>query len=1111
MKSLQGFLALPNKDDLDFNQNHQNSLSKAHFRLQRKPKLKTGGESRVRSPSPSKPRIKDIRVSRYSLDPKTLHLHQQNNTPQAIINNRSSSRSKDQYSSKNIPIENMLQSRTNSSTPDPLNVIPNFSTRSESAKPRKFLKSAISRSAQMILPFNPTDKEVPQIPKEFLSTTNIQSIDDKNQNIQQIQHDNSVSTSDFVTANDYVTNNNPPTLPSISNNNESQPKEQPSSYHISNSSTEETSDKYQNKPPINSALYNNRNTSDNPLEHDLYEDNAKTIVSTPTYLDTKTIPKNQLFSPSTLSNKISVRKPKISKSNTINHTPLLSHKSTHSLNEIYSKRSSFNQTPNPHSHSARLPTLPDKKSIYYSDKQLEGGEDSLSPSAIIKRNSAIIQAELQFNPIYNGNTSNTTKSVSNTRSNSSSPDLSPPKSPLSKINSTGITKLNYAPSKATIHQVRDAVVINMPSKNGTPFYFTHPTFLFTFLYQITFFIKPNSILLYYSIFKESFNSVIETSPVKPRKSRSYTTDSYDNNKKKNSTETLVTYKSPSDFSEKSRNKNIDNDNDSTAESYSSPTISKFTTTNPSSNPLNTTLFLQYGERIRKSNHVGQPSIFSLITLFLDTFIEDQTVFSEISTTDLNAHQSTPLFLIKDHLTGVFFELVNLDEVRERSLIKWNVSPIISPIADSKTLDPKSNINIDSPTENIQSDITATNESYADISKKLSGLPNLLETIVNKSISNLSEIIKDQLTLNYTDSVVFNSAKQKTENDIFNKEKLIDSINSLTDENLKLKEIVTSLKEKVSNIDNQLKISKSEKLLLAQKNTDLSEQLKQKNYKISTLESKIKELETPLPASTSEKSNARKRLELEKSQLKSRYEDLGIKMEDLEILVNELRKDVVIRKSTPTQKLISKAETGLDCVLTEAESLKGFFNEIMPKWKGVWSDELKEIVSEQHFSNQIDSELNDLTNDAKSLLDILSKLNAVVELKQEGSNASSPRSPNMKRISDSVKVINISKLNSGSSENFVDPSDNSGETLDFKKQLFNEISLLEINSDERVEAIEISEKVRKFELDSRSSNEFQSELSNFVTEKKLKPTGGIDELELKLQARMANNLINSLSN
>ncbi|OMJ19585.1 Bud site selection protein 6 [Smittium culicis] len=1074
MKSLQGFLALPNKDDPDFNINHQNSLSKAHFRLQRKPKLKTGGESRVRSPSPSKARIKDIHVSRYSLDPKALH-HQQNNSPQAIINSRSSSRSKDQFPSKNIPIENMLQSRTSSSTPDPLNIIPNFSVRSESVKPKKILKSAISRSAQMILPYNLMDKEVPQIPKEFLSSTYNQTIDDNNKKIQQIQHDNSASTSDFISANDYVIINNSSALPSAHNNIDSQSKEQPSSYYTSNSSIEDTSNNYPSDPPKNSSLSIDKTTSDNSIEHDLYDDNAKTIVSTPTSIGTNTTPRNQTFSPSTLSNKISVRKPKISKSITINPTSLLSRKSAHSLNEIYSKRSSFNQTHNSSSQSAHLPNIPDKKSIYYSDKQLEGGEDSLSPSAIIKRNSAIIQAELQLNPIYNGNTSNATNSVSNTRSNSSSPDPSPLKSPLSKINSTRLNKLNYAPSKATIHQVRDAVIINMPSKN------------------------------------ENSNSVIETPPVKPRKSRSYTADAYDSNKKKSSTETLVTYKSPSDFSEKSRNKNIDIDNDSTAESYSSPTISKFTTAIPNTNPLNTTLFLQYGERIRKSNHVGQPSIFSLITLFLDTFIEDQTVFSEISTTDLNTHESTPLFLIKDHLTGIFFELVNLDEVRERSLIKWNVNPINSPVIDAKILDPKSNKNIDSPTENIQSDIAAANETYADISKKLSGLPNLIETIVNKSISNLSELIKDQLTLNYNDSAALNSAKQNTENDDFDKEKLIDSINSLTDENLKLKEIVTSLKDKTSNIDNDLKIAKSEKLLIAQKNTDLNDQLKQKNVKISFLESKIKELETPLPTSTTEKSNARKRLELEKSQLKSRYEDLGIKMEDLEILVNELRKDVVIRKSTPTQKLISKAETGLDCVLTEAESLKGFFNEIMPKWKGVWSDELKEIVSEQHFSNQIDSELNDLTNDAKSLLDILSKLNAVVELKQEGSSASSPRSSNMKRISDSVKVVNISKLNNDSSENLVDPSDNSSETLDFKKQLFNEISLLEINSDVRVEAIEISEKVRRFELDSRSTNEFQSELANFVMQKKLRPTGGIDELELKLQARMANNLINSLSN
>ncbi|OLY85299.1 Bud site selection protein 6 [Smittium mucronatum] len=700
------------------------------------------------------------------------------------------------------------------------------------------------------------------------------------------------------------------------------------------------------------------------------------------------------------------------------------------------------------------------KTNFQSENQFEGGESCLSPFSAVKSAKSTQSTQAFFEAI------DTQKSVDSLMSNSSSDknDVNTNKNqsysfkpPISKVQYFFSNKTDTSLNKPLVLQARDAIAIN-----GSPK-------------------------------KDRTRSSLEISSKISRKSRSSTSDIGQISEKRSSLDTLNMSNSSSNVS---NSPPVNKSNlISIKTSGFNTTLSKPKSVGNINNSRSIKLFLQYGSRIKKTSHNGSPSIFSLLTLFLDAFEEDKNIFSEMSSTSFRDHKGKPFFLIKDPQIDIFYELVDLRDIKDNSIIKWNCYP-------SKNIGDDHN---PSPQEIPQSfDYQILKDSYFEILKKISELPIALESMLVDSTNGLKDTLLSQISVKKSVEVhspVSNKPTKELPEPTDPKKKDLEHENSL------LTKEIFDLKEKLKKITYDIQISKSEKLIIAKKNSDLTKQLEKDRIKITSLEEKIQNLEN----STSQSYNSnRKNLDIEKNELKSRYEELGRRMEALEIFVNELRKDVVVRKSTPTPRLISNAKSGLESILKDVSSLENFFNEVTPRWKSVWSDELKSIVSEQHLSKQIESEMSDLSVDAKSLLDILDKLNAVIELKQEnGSSSASPQFDGH-NLDDNTSTSGSSKSSKNNFFSFIGNNEHSENPVDLKKQILGEISLVNISSEERVEAIEISEKLRKFELDSRNANEFESELSEFIFSNKLKKTGGVEELEMKLEAKQASNLINMLS-
>ncbi|KAJ1802278.1 Bud site selection protein 6 [Coemansia sp. RSA 2599] len=66
-------------------------------------------------------------------------------------------------------------------------------------------------------------------------------------------------------------------------------------------------------------------------------------------------------------------------------------------------------------------------------------------------------------------------------------------------------------------------------------------------------------------------------------------------------------------------------------------------------------------------------------------------------------------------------------------------------------------------------------------------------------------------------------------------------------------------------------------------------------------------------------------------------------------------------------------------------------------------------------------------------------------------------------------------------------------LDAKKNFLLQISCVDIDHNRRLEALKTAEKLRRQELATKV-NEFDEELSDFVGQRKLRKTGGTEELE-----------------
>jgi hypothetical protein len=198
------------------------------------------------------------------------------------------------------------------------------------------------------------------------------------------------------------------------------------------------------------------------------------------------------------------------------------------------------------------------------------------------------------------------------------------------------------------------------------------------------------------------------------------------------------------------------------------------------------------------------------------------------------------------------------------------------------------------------------------------------------------------------------------------------------------------------------------------------------------------------------------------------------VDDLQDIVEDLRKDVVLRGVRPLPRLLETVAKDISQATQELKRMQDFMKRERPIWTKIWEKELETVCNDREEMTMQEDLAADLQDD-------LEKANQTFALVEQATK---------EQLKDSTGPSRARGLNHIVA---ADPTV-------AKEGVLDEVRALQPNHEDRLEAIERAEKMRQKELESRRGGEFQKELGNFVEEGKLKKSGGFEEVERARKAK-----------
>ncbi|KAK7980259.1 hypothetical protein PG989_012716 [Apiospora arundinis] len=215
----------------------------------------------------------------------------------------------------------------------------------------------------------------------------------------------------------------------------------------------------------------------------------------------------------------------------------------------------------------------------------------------------------------------------------------------------------------------------------------------------------------------------------------------------------------------------------------------------------------------------------------------------------------------------------------------------------------------------------------------------------------------------------------------------------------------------------------------------------------------------------------------RKQLNTDSDRLVGRVDDLQDLVEDLRKDVVHRGVRPLPRQLEDVSKDISMLHQELGKVREYMKREKPIWTKIWEKELEDVCQGRDELKVMEDLMVDLVDD----LDKATETFTLVEqaTKEQMKDNSTPAQRQF-----SKGLVNLG--------NGADPSA-------AKEGVLDEVRALQPNHEDRLEAIERAEKIRQKELEGRRENPLTKELVNFVEEGKLKKSGGFEEVE---RARIA---------
>lgn len=486
----------------------------------------------------------------------------------------------------------------------------------------------------------------------------------------------------------------------------------------------------------------------------------------------------------------------------------------------------------------------------------------------------------------------------------------------------------------------------------------------------------------------------------------------------------------------------------------------------SSDSSQITAFLQLGREVKKVKIEPGLSFSALRVLFVDKFSYNPGL------------ENFPAIYIRDPSSGVQYELENTDEVQEKCLLSLNIERAyllfvyfsVKNLTCCIALD-QIKQHIDSQISSLSSDIKELKTAVANSHRHSTHVPDIIAHPLAESTPvparpsdhqfqhvarRISRFVGDSgpsfMSQSPIPPILSQITGQSLQTHMTGGSMLSDYTNR----------VVTDLKTQFDEVQNL----RRDLGIMRQLYTEFMKSTKESLGTLRTQTQSVKQL------ANSNIGGARVYIDSGKKTLDMRTQDVLTKVETLQDRIENVKDDVVKRHVTPEAAYVKMIKKDLDEVATELKSLSEHMVTVKPMWKKTWEEELQNIVEEQQFLSHQEEFLGDLLEDHKAMMDVYGHVEKVITLRKPSNGGRRLRT-------------------------FRPPPPEEGH--EGLGTVMREIRNAAVDPEKRLKAIEASQRNREKELASRS-DELQDEITEFVSKKKLRMTGGAEEVERVRQKR-----------
>ncbi|KIM32894.1 hypothetical protein M408DRAFT_326605, partial [Serendipita vermifera MAFF 305830] len=399
-------------------------------------------------------------------------------------------------------------------------------------------------------------------------------------------------------------------------------------------------------------------------------------------------------------------------------------------------------------------------------------------------------------------------------------------------------------------------------------------------------------------------------------------------------------------------------------------------------------------------------------------------------------ENFPEIYIRDPSSGVQYELEDVSEVKDKCLLSLNIEPL------------------DQIKQHIDTQIAGISQEIKDLKLTVSSSSRRISLTPIATSPETSSVLASRPTERQFQSIAQRIGKAQARNATM--APLVPQLTGTSDSggSAVASRIVADLKtqfDEVQNIRRDLGV-------MRQIYVDFTNSTKESFTALRAQAAAVRQV------ANTKVGGARASIDSGKARLDKRSQDVLTEIEDLQDTVESLKDDVLKRHVTPKGDVMKRLRTKIDSSTKELQDLKSHLTTIRPAWKKTWEQELQNIVEEQQFLAHQEELIEDLLEDNKALVEVFGHVEKVISIRGKGAIRSTSFRP-------------------------APPEEGSGGLT----TVMMEIRGAQVDPYKRMKAIEQNQKARQKELAARS-DEFEAELSGFVQGKKLKKTGGAEEVE-----------------